>query len=59
MEEYLTLALVLIILGLTADSWRRLRFKTTRSGSGRRVLLDTSVLIDGRITTISRWFEYR
>ena len=54
MEEYLTLALVLIILGLTADSWRRLRFKTTRSGGGRRVLLDTSVLIDGRILELAK-----
>ena len=54
MEEYLTLALVLIILGLTADSWRRLRLKTTRSGGGRRVLLDTSVLIDGRILELAK-----
>lgn len=54
MEEYLTLTLVLIILGLTADSWRRLRFKTTRSGGGRRVLLDTSVLIDGRILELAK-----
>lgn len=54
MEEYLTLALVLIILGLTADSWRRLRFKTTRSGGGRQVLLDTSVLIDGRILELAK-----
>lgn len=54
MEEYLTLALVLIILGLTTDSWRRLRLKTTRSGGGRRVLLDTSVLIDGRILELAK-----
>ena len=54
MKEYLTLALVLIILGLTADSWRRLRLKTTRSGGGRRVLLDTSVLIDGRILELAK-----
>lgn len=54
MEEYLTLALVLIILGLTADSWSRLRLKTTRSGGGRRVLLDTSVLIDGRILELAK-----
>lgn len=54
MEQYLNLALLMIIGGLTADSWRRLRRKTPRSGASRRVLLDTSVLIDGRILELAK-----
>lgn len=54
MEQYLFLALLLIILGLTADSWRRLRCRTPRSGATRRMLLDTSVLIDGRILELAK-----
>lgn len=54
MEQYLSLALLLIILGLTVDSWRRLRCRTPRSGATRRILLDTSVLIDGRILELAK-----
>ena len=54
MEQYLSLALLLIILGLTVDSWRRLRRRTPRSGATRRMLLDTSVLIDGRILELAK-----
>lgn len=54
MEQYLFLALLLITLGLTADNWRRLRCRTLRSGATRRMLLDTSVLIDGRILELAK-----
>ena len=54
MEQYLSLALLLIILGLTADNWRRLRCRMPRSGATRRMLLDTSVLIDGRILELAK-----
>lgn len=54
MEQYLSLVLLLIILGLTADSWRQLRRKAARAGASRRVLLDTSVLIDGRILELAK-----
>ncbi len=54
MEQFLSLALLLIILSLTVDSWRRLRCRTPRSGATRRMLLDTSVLIDGRILELAK-----
>lgn len=54
MEQYVNLVLLLIIFGLTADSWRQLRRKAARAGASRRVLLDTSVLIDGRILELAK-----
>lgn len=54
MEQYLSLVLLLIIFGLTADNWRQLRHKASRTGASRRVLLDTSVLIDGRILELAK-----
>ncbi len=53
MEENIQIGLLLLILLLVANIWWRLAKKTSHGGV-RRVLLDTSVLIDGRILDLAK-----
>lgn len=55
MEQTIEIGLLVAILLLVVDSWWQIRHqKTARLRGQRRVLLDTSVVIDGRILDLAK-----